>query len=126
MRALVGKGDRRRGIANEGMVDPGVGLGARETGLARGRREERIHSGIVEVRGVVHPCGSRNRRGSCRDRRDYQSPTSTARSQAAPGVSMSGPELVAREALHLDVDADRGEVLDDDLGCSAAAAPSKQ
>jgi len=35
--ALVGKGDRRRDIATEDMVDLGVGDRARETGLARGR-----------------------------------------------------------------------------------------
>ena len=38
------------------------------------------------------------------------------------GFQHAGPELVAGEALHLDVDADRGEVFDDDLGCSRAAA----
>ena len=107
------------------MVDAGVGEGACEAGRARGRSEERVDAGIVEVLGVVHVAA--------------REPVEVVAGVAGiaglpvdgqiPGCALfqhADPELAAREALHLDVDADRGEVFGDDLGRARAAALQQQ
>ena len=85
--ALVGKGDLGRGVAHERVVDPGVGDGASETGLARGRassdRRGDRRGGDVDAPRLASP--SRKSPGSTSR---MPPPPSTARSQGAPGVSM--------------------------------------